>query len=207
MTSNIKLSEMEMDALREIGNVGVGNAVTALSKLLNKKIDINIPETKFVPLSEFAKEAGGPEKIVIGIYMGISGDLTGETIFLFSKESALELVDLMMGQEPGTSKIFEENAESAFKEMANIFSGAYLSALSNMLELKQFPGIPHVAQDMIQSIVDFVLCKVGESADEILCVKTKISMEGHNINGEYILMFEQESLRQLINRLKEKFGF
>ncbi len=204
--TQIKLTDMEMDALREIGNVGIGNAVTALSKLLNKKIEINIPETKFVPLKDFSNELGGPEKIVIGIYMTISGDLKGETLFLFPKESALALADLMMGQAPGTSTIFQDMAESAFKEMSNIFSGAYLSSLSNMLDIMLFPGIPHVANDMTQSIVDFVLIKVGQSADELLCVKTKIDLEGHGIQGDFVLMFEKDSLDKLLKKLKDKFG-
>jgi chemotaxis protein CheC len=206
MVSKIELSLLEKDALCEVGNVGVGNAVTALSKLLNKNVNITIPETKFVPLGEFAKEVGGPEKIVIGIYLQIIGDLDGECIFLFPRESALAISDIMMGQEPGTSKIFEDMAESAFKEMTNIFAAAYLNALSNMLDFKLFPSPPHVANDMIQSIVDFVLIKISKTADEILCVKTKIELEQHIVSGEFIIMFNNDSLTKLLAKLKIKYG-
>jgi chemotaxis protein CheC len=77
MGNSMKLNEKEFDALRECGNVGIGNAATALSKLINKKVEINIPETKFVPITKFANEFGGPEKIVSGIYLEISEDLRG----------------------------------------------------------------------------------------------------------------------------------
>jgi chemotaxis protein CheC len=200
------LSEMETDALREVGNVGVGNAVTSLSKLLNKKVGIDIPETRFVPLDEFSKIVGGAEQVVIGIYMQISGDLEGESVFLFPKECALELVDLMMGNPPGTSKIFEDMAESAFKEMANIFSGSYLSSLSNFLDITLFPGIPHLANDMVQSIVDFVLIKISQSAEQVLLVKTAINIEGHNVNGDFVLLLQDKSLRIMLEKLKEKYG-
>ena len=96
--------------------------------------------------------------------------------------------------------------ESAFKEMANIFSGAYLSSLSNMLSIELFPGIPFVANDMVQSIVDFVLIKISKTADEVLCVKTKIEIEGYTINGDFILMFNKDSLTKLLSQLRDKFG-
>ncbi len=206
MDKTLNLSEMEIDALKEAGNVGVGNAATALSKMLNKQIGINLPDTKFVPLEKFGEEIGGPEKIVVSLYLQITGDLAGECIFLFSKEGAMELIDLIMMKQPGETKVIEEMEESAFKEMSNIFVGAYLNALAKMLSMKLFPSVPHVATDMAQSIVDFMLIKLAKSADNLLCVKTAIDIEGHNIDGQFIIIFEEESLKIIVDKLHKMYG-
>lgn len=206
MVKQIELSDMEYDTLREVGNVGIGNAATALSKLLNKKISINLPETKFVPLEKFSDEIGGAERIVVSLYLQITGDLTGECIFLFPKEGAMDLIDLMMGNEPGTTKIMEEMEESAFKEMSNIFVGSYVNSLAKMMSMKIFPSVPHATTDMAQAIIDFMLIKLARNADTLLCVKTAIDIEGHDINGQFIMIFENESLQKLLDGLKEKYG-
>ncbi|MFW6311599.1 MAG: chemotaxis protein CheC [Nanoarchaeota archaeon] len=201
------LTDMEYDALKEVGNVGVGNAATALSKMLNKKVDIFLPDTQFVPLDKFADQVGGKENIVISLYLEITGGIKGETIFLFPSKGALALVDLMMFQEPGTTKEMDEMAESAFKEMANIFVGAYLNALANMMKIKIFPGVPNIANDMAQAVLDAVLIKISQKADEVLSVKTKINVEGYDIDGSYMMLFENDSLKIVIDKLKEQYGF
>lgn len=202
----IHLTELEYDSLREVGNIGVGNAATALSKLLNKKVDIDIPNTKFVPLTKFADELGGKESLVISLYLEITGGIKGETVFLFSKEGALSLVDLMMFQPIGTLKEMDEMAESAFKEMANIFVGAYLNGLAKLLQVKIYPGLPQVANDMAQSVLDSIIIKLSQSADEVLAVRTKINLEGYKIDGTYFMLFEDESLRIVLAKLKEVYG-
>ncbi|MFP4568267.1 MAG: chemotaxis protein CheC [Candidatus Woesearchaeota archaeon] len=202
----MKLSESEIDALREVGNVGIGNATTALSKILNKKIDINIPETRFVPLESFAEELGGPERIVNSLYLDFDGDVKGECIFAFPEKSALKLSDLILGRDAGTAKEMGEEESSAFMEMSNIFVGSYLSSLANMCELKIFPAVPNMACDMIQAVIDVLLINLAKHADSMLMVKAKISLEGHNIDGDFLLVFEEESLIKLLKILEEKYG-
>ncbi|MFW5746791.1 MAG: chemotaxis protein CheC [Nanoarchaeota archaeon] len=201
-----QLSELEFDSLKEVGNVGVGNAATALSKMLNMKVDINIPETKFIPLRDFSRELGGPENIVVSLYLKMQGELTGECIFVFNQEGAFELIDMIMMQEPGTTTEFGEMEESAFKEMSNIFVGAYLSSLGDMLSLRLMPSVPHAAQDMAQAIIDFILAKLSRSAEDVLCVNTAINIEGHDINGRFLMVFEDESLNKVVDVLHDRFG-
>lgn len=206
MDKLLELSDMELDALREMGNIGTGNVATTLSKFLNKNVDMNIPETKFVPIAEFSNEVGGPEKIVSGIYLQILGDLEGEAMFMFSREGALELIDIIMGKPAGTTKTITDMEESAFKEMSNILTGTFLNALSKMLDVKLLPSVPHVATDMVQALLDFILIKVSKYADNILSVKTKISVEGHDIGGDFLVLFDEPSLRKMLEILKKKYG-
>ena len=203
---DFSLSSLELDAMNEIGNVATGNAATALSKFLNKNVGMNLPETVFVPLGQFAEHLGGPEKVVSAIYLHVEGDLEGEVTFVFPKEGALELVDLAIGNPPGTTKVLEGMEESAFKEISNILTGAFLNALSRMLDVTILPSIPHTATDMAQALMDFMLAKVGRYADDIFLVKTKINVEGHNVDGDFIVVFDKQSLKSIITRLHTKYG-
>ncbi|MBR9675603.1 chemotaxis protein CheC [Candidatus Woesearchaeota archaeon] len=206
MKDLLNLNDMEKDALKELGNVGTGNAATALSQLLKRHIEIIIPETKFVPIEDFTKEFGGPEKVVVSTYLEIGGDLTGEALFLFHISSAEKLVDVMMNQKPGTSKIMDEMAQSAFKEMSNIFTGAYLNSIADFLKARLLPGIPHITIDMLQSVIDFVLAKVSNYSNEILCIKTRIEVKDLQIEGDFVLFFDIASMNKLLATLKEMFG-
>ncbi|MBN2367878.1 chemotaxis protein CheC [Candidatus Woesearchaeota archaeon] len=206
MDKLLNLNEMDMDTLREVGNIGVGNAATALSKVLNKKIKIVVPETKFIPLNQFSQEFGSPDRLVTAVYFKIQGDVAGESVFLFTHEDTLKLIDLLMGRELGSTKIIDDLNISALKEMTNIFSGAYLTALSNLINLKILPSIPHIANDMLQSLFDFVLAKVSTYATNILTVKTKINIEGNDIGGDFMLFFEVESYKRILEALTNKYG-
>ena len=206
MESLLNLTEMEKDALKEVGNVGTGNAATALSKLLNKHVEIIIPETKFVPIKEFAKELGGPERIVVSTYLEIFGGLNGESLFIFPVKSAEKIVDIMMNQEVGTAKIMDEMAQSAFKEMSNIFTGAYITSLADMMQIKLFPTVPHITTDMLQSVLDFMLARVANYSDTILSIKTKIEIKDIEIEGHFIILFDIVSINKVLKTLKEMYG-
>jgi chemotaxis protein CheC len=206
MGDMFKLNEREMDALKEIGNICIGNATTSLSQMLNKRIQINLLETKFIPIENFANEVGGAEKIVMSIYLQITGDLNGEVIFLFPREGALQIVDFMMNRRSGETMLMEAIEESAFKEMSNIFTGSYLNAMSKMLDMKIIHSVPHAANDMAQAILDFVLIKISTKADNILCIRTEIDVDGKNVNGTFMIVFEDKSLRLVLDTLHNKYG-
>lgn len=205
MDELINFNEMEKDAIKEVGNVGTGNAATALSKLINKHIEIIIPETKFIPIKKFADEFGGPEKVVIGTYLEITGGLSGEALFIFDVDSAEKMADLLSGNDIGKSKIEEEMAESAFKEMTNIFTGAYITALADLVNIKIFPGVPSLKKDMLQSIIDFMLVKVSNYADTILSIKTKIEIKDVEIEGHFVIIFDVASINTLLSLLKKMY--
>lgn len=202
----INLTEMEHDALRECANVGIGNAATALSKLLHKKIGIQIPETKIMPLKDFSSYIGGAETVVSGIYLHVHGDLKGEVLFLFSCHEAIELTNLLLGTMGMKPEKEGDLDESGFMEMANIVVGSYLNALADMLDLKILPSVPHAATDMAQALVDHVLIELGKHSDSMLTVKTMIQVDEHNIGGSFLIIFDTDSLVAILKRLKEKYG-
>jgi chemotaxis protein CheC len=206
MDGIIQLNDMEKDALREVGNVGTGNAATALSKMINKKVAMIIPNTEFVPIKKFAQQVGGEETIVTSVYLQIIGDVSGEALLMFPKEDSIRMVDMMMGQAPGTSKIIDEMGQSAINELANIFVGAYLNSLADLLKLRIMPNIPHFTIDMTQAVMDFILIKISNYADNVLSIKTDIKIEEVEVAGTFILVFDVESLTKILSVLKKMYS-
>jgi len=177
MVGQITLTALEKDALREVGNIGTGNATTALSTLLNTHIEIIIPNIDFIPINRFANELGGAEKLVVASYLALTGDVKGESLFICPVKSAEKIADLMLNQEIGKSKIEDEMVQSVFKEISNIFTGAYLNSIADFLEMRILPSVPDLATDMLQAIMDEILSKVANHSDEILCIKTEIQIK------------------------------
>jgi chemotaxis protein CheC len=207
MGKYIELSEMQVDAIKEIGNVGIGNASTVLSKLVNKKVKLSFHETKFVPLEQFGNFIGGSDTVVASLAVNVLGDLSGRSFLIFPKESALMLADVMLGRESDTSD-FDDMAKSALNELGNIFVGAYLSSMANMLGIVVLPAVPEFIEDMAQAIVDSVLIDIGLYANDVLCIKTNIAVEEHDITGgEFILILTPDSLTKCLEVLKEKYGY
>jgi chemotaxis protein CheC len=200
------LTESEMDALKEVGNVGVGNAATALAKMISKKVDITIPDSKFIPIKRFSEVAGGAESVVNCIYVPIVGDITGEALLIFKEDSTKHLIDVIMGQPKGTTNNIGDMEISGFTEMANIVIGSYLSSMANMLSLKILPNPPSAAYDMLQSVIDAVLIKLSRTADEILYIKTEMSINEDAVDGIMVILFSEESLKKVLEKLKELYG-
>lgn len=196
----------ELETLKELGNIGVGNASTALSKMIGKKIDITIPDARFIELEKFSELMGGAEAVIHGIYLNLEGDLKGQNMFAFPDKDALEFADLLMMQNVGTTKKLEGDTLSAFNEMANIFVGSFLNAISDMLNLKLMPGIPQYGNDMAQALLDVILAEVGQSSDKLLFIQTDFSIEGHNIQGSFLMIFNPESMSKLISTIEEVYG-
>ena len=197
-----QLSETELDALRECGNVGIGNAATSLSKMINKQVDINIPETKFMPLSKLSYDLGGPENLALGIYSHIAGELGGEALFLFEEKNALKLSKYMSCD---IAKV-DDIDESCVKRIADVFIVPYLKSMQDMLDLKIEPTAAQHAYDMVQPIIDFLLIKIAKHSDEIFFVKEKIFIEKDEIEGVFLIIFEDEALRKILDTLKKKYG-
>mgnify|MGYP002711427308 CR=1 FL=1 len=150
-----KLNDLEFDVLKEIGNIGAGNATTALAKMLNTKIDMNVPRVEMVPFTQLPDTFGSPEEVLAGILVQLDGDIKGMMMFLAKEESAHTLVNsLMGGMGVSGDGTFSEMELSALSEIGNIIIGAYLSAMSNLTNLKialMYPAISWLASIVVFS--------------------------------------------------------
>ena len=154
MTDEYDLTPNQLDALREIGNVGAGNSATALSQIINKRIDMNVPKVALVPIETVPDLVGGPDTIVVGVFLRVYGKAPGNILFLLPQKSAFYLVDTLMGREHGTTKKLDFMDESALMEIGNILSGAYLNAFFNFTHISMLPSIPALAMDMAGAILN-----------------------------------------------------
>ena len=184
-----RLTGNEKDALKEIGNIGTGNAVTALSELLKKRIEMIIPETNFLKINEFVEELGGPESIITCNYFEIGGSFKGEALFILPQNSSKNILSILES-EPDSEE-FSEKSKILMKNFSNIFVGAYLNSISTFIKEKILFFFFFLADDMLQSVIDFVLAKISNYSDTILSIKTKIEMKDYHIEGNFIVILNQ----------------
>ena len=190
----MELTPMQMDALREIGNVGAGNSATALSQIINHRIDMNVPEVSIVPLGDVPDLVGGPDAMVVGVFLRVYGEAPGNILFLLPKDSAFYLVDMLMGKNHGDTQSLDFMDESALMEIGNILSGAYLNALFTMTRLSLLPSIPALAMDMAGAILSVVLIQLGQMGDHALVIETEFLAEDDGIKGHFFLVPDPGSL-------------
>ena len=195
----LKMSVAQLDALREIGNVGAGNSATALSQIINRKIDMNVPEVSVVPLGDVPDLVGGPDAMVVGVFLRVYGEAPGNILFLLPRDSAFYLVDTLMGKSRGDTKILDFMDESALMEVGNILAGAYLNALFNFTKLSLLPSIPALAVDMAGAILSVVLVQLGQMGDHALVIETEFLSEDDDIKGHFFLVPDPGSLEIILS--------
>jgi len=203
MFTNITdLNNMHLDVLREIGNIGAGNAATALAKLLNRKIDMDVPRVKIMGIGDVSETLGGAELPVVGILLKVDGDLTGNIMFILKQQAAALLVNMLMGRDPGQEQQeFSELEISALKEIGNILAGSYLSSLSALTNLKIVPSVPDLAIDMAGAILSVPAIEFGKVGDTVLYIETEFSDGDDRVVGDFFLVPDYDTYDVLLKAL------
>lgn len=192
-----RVSENYIDILKEIGNIGAGNAMTALSQMLQCKVDMKVPNVRLVPFSEVGALMGGEEQIMLGVYLGVEGDITGSMLFMIEKDSAKHLINKIMMGMASEENDFTELELSAMKEVGNIITGAYLNSLSTLTQLKIFPTPPALTVDMAGAILSVPAIQFGILGDNLLLIQSQFYDEVE-INGYFILIPDLESYSKIL---------
>ena len=198
MTDELNLSANQLAALREIGNVGAGNSATALSQVINRRIDMNVPKVALVPLEVVPDLVGGPDAVVVGIFLRVYGKAPSNILFLLPQKSAFYLVDTLMGKPHGETNSLDFMDESALMEIGNILSGAYLNAFFTFTKITMLPSIPALAMDMAGALLNVVLAQLGQMGDQALVIETEFLSEDDGINGQFFLVPDPGSLETII---------
>ncbi len=193
------MSQEYYDVLKELGNIGAGNATTALAQMLQCKVDMSVPQVRLLEFQDVATLMGGEEQIMAGIYLGVDGDITGSIMFLLEKDSARHLVSKLMGMnlEGGD---FSEMEMSALQEVGNIITGSYLNSLSSLTGLCIYPTIPSLAIDMAGAILSVPAIEFGTLGDKILLIQTQFFDE-IQLDGYFILIPDLESYGKILSSL------
>ena len=185
------------DILREIANIGAGNATTSLAQMLNTKVDMKVPMVKLMDFKDVSDAMGGEEQIMAGVYLMVEGDITGSIMFLLEKESASKLVNILMGRDSDNTE-FGEIEESALKEIGNIIAASYLNSLSTLTNLSIYPSVPALCIDMAAAILSVPAIEFGTMCDKLLLIQSQFS-EG--LNGYFILVPDVDSYDKILKSL------
>ena len=195
-----ELNSLQIDVLREIGNIGAGNAATALSKMISKRIDMEVPKVNILEFRSVAELVGGPEVEVIGIYFKVTGDINGSIMFLLDKKSAKLLTNLLMSKFDEGENLDEMDI-SALQEVGNILAGSYLSSLSALTNLNLIVSVPSLAMDMAGAILSVPVILFGQVGDKVMFIETNFNEGTNCVKGNFFLIPDEDSFEILLKSL------
>jgi len=198
---DIKFSALQVDAVKEIVNIGAGNAATALSQMINKKIIITVPKVNFLALDKVPDIFGNPETLVSAIYLELLGDATGVVLFVSNKKDTNNLVDLLLGKKLGTTKILNDIGTSALKETGTILTGAYLNSIAKFLNMKLLMSSPSFVEDMAGAIIDNILIETSKQADYFFVIDTDLEIADEKIRTYFFFVPDVCSLKKMLNNM------
>ncbi|ABY92952.1 chemotaxis protein CheC [Thermoanaerobacter brockii subsp. lactiethylicus] len=194
-----RLNEMYIDILKELGNIGSGNAITALSTMIGKKMDMQVPKVKILDFKEVSDIFGSADTIIVGIYFDLDGDVKGNILFALDIKSAASLIWSLMGLE--VKEEFDELEKSALEEIGNIMAGSYVASLSTLTSLNIKISPPAISIDMAGAILSVPAIKYGEISDKILFIETQF-IEGEKlIKGDFFLIPDINSFDLILKAL------
>ncbi len=199
-----ELKELELDALKEVANIGAGHAATALSQMTNRTIMIAVPEVNVRPVEEVTELFGAPDAVVAAVLMHMMGDLTGRTLVLIPEPSARALCDILLRRPPGTTTAFTPMEQSGIKEAGNILASAYLNALSDFMGMMLIPSVPSLVVDLAAAVLTSAYLNFGHDREYVFCVETSFRVEGtaEPLRGHFLLLPDVPSLRAIFDAIR-----
>jgi chemotaxis protein CheC len=198
------LKDAQLDALREVANIGAGHAATALSTMTGGTIMINVPTLSVTAIEEVSAQGLRPEEPVAAVMMHMLGDLSGQTLLLFAEDAAMRLSELMLRRPSGASKSLGELEQSAIKEAGNILSGAYMNALSDFMGLILLPSPPSLALDMAGAVLSTARSQFTSDRDMAFCVESEFYLKDRDehLRGLFLLLPDDPSLKAILRAVR-----
>ena len=198
------LKALQLDALREVANIGAGHAATALSTMTGGTIMISVPTINIARLEDVPPQISGPEEPVAAVLMNMLGDLTGRTLLVFPKPTAIRMAELMLRRPQGTFTELGDLEQSAIKEAGNILSGAYMNALSDFMGLMLLPSPPSLAVDMSDAVLTTAYLQFGSDRDYVFCVESEFYLQdiGERLRGFFLLLPDYASLQAILKAVR-----
>src|SRR5687768_15035564 len=198
------LKDVQLDALREVANIGAGHAATALSQMTGSTIMISVPTINIASLEDVPTQISEPEEPIAAVLMHMLGDLTGRTLLVFPRPTAMRLAELMLRRPAGSSRDMGPLEQSAIKEAGNILSGAYMNALSEFMGLMLLPSPPSLAVDMSSAILSTAYLQFGTDRDYVFCVESEFYMNDlhERLRGFFLLLPDVASLQAILKAVR-----
>ena len=196
------LQERQLDALREVANIGAGHAATALSQMTNARIEVAVPFLQMTPLQEIPDTLGPVDTEIAAVLIHILGDITGRTLLVLPIESAQRLAEILLGRPVGLVE-FGEMERSALMEAGNILSAAHMNALSDFLGMMLLPSVPHLELDTVSAVVRTILDEPGRGGEYAFSIETRFTLYGKEpVTGRFLFLPSFASLRIIFDALR-----
>ena len=194
------INSMCLDLLKEIGNIGSGNAATSLSNMIGKKVDMQVPNVEVIDTQKVVEMFSDQEEITVGVYINFTGDIQGTILTLLDKESAGKLIKALIGQEP-KDFMYNDMEKSVVQDLGNIMTSGYVNAISMFSSLFINISIPSVCIDMVSSILSVPAVEYGIDSDKLILIENKLDIEGENVNCYFFFMPDLDSFEKLFVQL------
>lgn len=196
----MELNDIHIDVLKEIGNIGAGNAATSLSQMLSKRIDMNVPEVSLLNYDDIIESIGGAENVVVGILVSFDGDIDGVILFLLKKEFVHLIINSLLGTELHSFEEISEMEMSALSEIGNIMVSSYVNSISTLTEMSIDITVPSLNIDMSGALLDSVTAEFSEAADKVIFIKEKYFCQDETVYSHMLLLPSMTSLKILLKR-------
>jgi chemotaxis protein CheC len=197
MNASLKLTDLQKDALKEVGNIGAGHAATALSQLLNTTIKLSEPRIDVIKFRDLASRVGYENRVVAALHMYVRGEAPGQMVVLFDRENALEFVQVFIKRIIGDIQIFDSIVDSTLKELGNIIAGSYLTALISLTGINLLPSVPTLSYGTIQAAFRTLMSILPDQ--DVFLIESSFLDKGTTVSGQFILIPETGSLTPLLS--------
>ena len=199
-----ELSEMHIDVLREIGNIGAGNAATALATILDEKVEISLPVVKITDFDTAVRALGGAESMTVGVLVSFFGEANGMIMFLLKMEDAKKVMSILLRDYEEEDEDAEEISEmklSAIREIGNILGSSYINSIATLTGLKINLTVPYIAIDMAGALMSVPIIEFGAVGDKIMFIEEVFSGSENNLRSNVIMFAQIDTLKLIMERL------
>lgn len=198
-----EMDEISRDILREIGNVGAGNAVTSLAQMMDQPIELEVPVLRIMGYQEVYDILEQPEELQTGILVEVTGQLKGVFLFLLSETFTNSVLSAILGEGGRNLMALDGMEQSLICELGNIMCGSYIRALSRFMDMEMDVSVPELCIDMGGAILSYPLTRWVIVGDDILLIENMFHMSGRAFKGTILFLPEQEDLGRMLYRLRE----
>ncbi len=195
------LSPIAIDCMKELGNIGSSSAANSLSAMLEKPIQMRVPDVRVLEYQQVIDELGGAEKLITGILVPLDGDIKGMMMFLLQESFANVVLNTFLQKNDVNFHTLDETERSTILEIGNIMAGSYLNALSELTGLSMNMAVPSMNVDMLGAILNVMLVEFAEVGDTVLFIDDGFVIDNVDIKSNIILIPEMESLDTLMKKL------
>jgi len=193
----MNLTDLQKDALKEVGNIGAGHAATALSQLLNAKINLSEPRIDVIKFRDLATRVGHENRTVAALHMYVRGEAPGQMVVLFDREQALDFVSQFLHRVIGDIQIFDSIADSTLKELGNIIAGSYLTAIIQLTGVNLLPSVPTLSYGTIQAAFRTLMSILPDQ--DVFLIESSFLDKDKEVAGQFIMIPETGSLTPLLS--------